>query len=172
MSLKFKEYNLKLIEIQNENFHSLVELLEIITNLDFKFILFLDDISFQKEDNNFKTLKAVLDGRLVEHSNNFIIYATSNRRHLIKETHFENNEIHIMEAISEKISLADRFGLSFGFYKPDKESYLRIIKHYLNKFNLDKFFSEKEALQFAMQKGGFSGRTAYQYAVFLYGKLI
>ncbi len=164
----FKTYDLKLIEVNNEDFNSLEELFEIIVKLPFKFIIFLDDISFGDNDKNFKKLKAILDGNLVETSDNYIIYATSNRRHLVKETFSTEQEIHTSDAVSEKISLSDRFGIAWGFYKPDQETYLQIIKHYVKKFNLEIFSNNKEAVQFAMQKGGFSGRTAYQYAVSLF----
>jgi len=164
----FDNFKLKLIEVGKEDFYSLEELIELLTGLSYKFIIFLDDVSFVEEDKNFKTLKAILDGSLVEYSDNYVIYATSNRRHFIKESFEDNDEIHIFESISEKISLSDRFGISWGFYKPDKESYLKIAKHYSVKFGLKKYFTEKSALQFALGKGGFSGRAAYQYAVSLF----
>ncbi len=169
--IAFKSFDLKLIEVGKDDFFSLEELFEIIVKLPYKFIIYLDDVSFTEEDSNFKTLKALLDGSLVETSDNHIIYATSNRRHLIRETYREDDEIHKFEAISEKISLSDRFGISWGFYKPDKDTYLKIAERYCKKFQLLKFFNEKDALRFAMEKGGFSGRAAYQYAISLFRHL-
>ena len=91
---------------------------------------------------------------------------------MIKEYHINDNEIHENDTLSERISLSDRFGISVGIYKPDKDTYLNIVKHYIKKFALEKYFIEQEALNFAMYKGGFSGRAAYQYAVSLLNKKI
>ena len=166
---EFSNYNLKLVEVKREDINSIEHLFEILSEQPYKFIIFLDDISFNTENQDYKSLKSMLDGSLIENNDNILIYATSNRRHLVKENFEENNEIHTFEAISEKISLSDRFGISLGIYKPDKETYLKIVNHYVNKFSLNDFFNQQDALNFAMYKGGFTGRSAYQYIVDLFG---
>ena len=124
---KFDKNKLKLVFVKREESTSLEELLDTLSTLHFKFIIFLDDISFVTENQDFKSLKSILDGGVVENQNNILIYSTSNRRHMVKESHIDNNEIHQVDAISEKISLSDRFGISLGIYKPDKDTYLEIV---------------------------------------------
>ena len=170
---KLESSYLKLIEVKSNEYSSLESLFEVLVLFeDYKFIVFLDDISFNEQNENFKILKSILDGSLIENKNNFLIYATSNRRHMIKEKFRNNDEIHEFEAISEKISLSDRFGISLGLYKPEKSTYLEIARYYADKFNLYEFYNDTDALNWAMVKGGFSGRAAYQYAISLYGKKI
>ncbi len=164
--------SLKLINVKKDDAKSLEQLFDVIFTLPYKFIIFLDDISFNSENQDFKTLKSILDGGVTENLENILIYATSNRRHMIKEYHINDNEIHESDTLAERISLSDRFGISIGIYKPDKDSYLEIVNHYIKKFSLEKFYREQEALNFAMYKGGFSGRAAYQYVISLLNKKV
>jgi len=160
-----RDNRLKLIQLRKTDISVFEDVLDILTELNsFKFIIFLDDLSFKENDELFIELKSVLDGGLIENSKNIIIYATSNRRHLIEEKFINDNIIHESDAISEIISLSDRFGISLGFYLYNKEQFLKIVKKYAEIFNL-KEFSEKDALNFAMKKGGFTGRTAYQFII-------
>jgi|GEM_PF-348202 len=168
---KFENYKLKLIEVKSDSLNSLEQLFDIIANYsDIRFIVFLDDISYTVEDTGYRILKSLLDGSLTENMNNFLIYATSNRRHMVKEE-FSDKEIHEFEAISEKVSLSDRFGISLGVYKPLKEDYISIVENYVIKFNLQEFFNKQDALNWAMNRGGFSGRTAYHYVLSLFFQL-
>ena len=140
------------------------DLIDYLSELPQKFILFLDDFSFKENDELFIDLKSILDGGLIEDSKNIIIYATSNRRHMIDERFISEDVIHEKDAISEIISLSDRFGITLGFYLYNKEQFIKIVSKYAKKFNL-KRFDEQEALNFAMKKGGFTGRTAYQFVI-------
>ncbi len=155
---------LKLIQLKKSDIPILEDLIDTLTEINLKFILFLDDFSFKENDDLFIELKSVLDGGLIENSGNIIIYATSNRRHLIEEKFVDDRVIHEQDAISEVISLSDRFGISLGFYLYNKDQFLNIVKNYALKFNV-KEYSEQEALNYAMKKGGFTGRTAYQFII-------
>ncbi len=167
---KFSNSNLKLIEVRRRDFQSLEELFDLVVKINYKFIIFLDDISFSTEDVEYKALKSILDGSVISSHENILIYATSNRRHMVKEHHISEDEIHKIDVISERVSLSDRFGISLGIYKPNKDVYLKIVKNYIRKFSVENFYTEQDALNFAMYKGGFSGRTAYQFAINLIGK--
>ncbi len=161
---RIKDKRLKLIQLKKSDIPVLEDLIDTLTEINFKFILFLDDFSFKESDDLFIELKSVLDGGLIENSGNIIVYATSNRRHLIEEKFLNDNVIHEQDAISEIISLSDRFGISLGFYLYNKEQYLNIVKNYALKFNVNDY-TEQDALNFAMKKGGFTGRTAYQFII-------
>jgi len=156
---------LKLILIKKSYISILDDLFDILIEFEkFKFIIFLDDLSFKENDELFIELKSILDGGIVENSKNLIIYATSNRRHFIEEKFINEDIIHENDAISEIVSLSDRFGISLGFYLYSKDEYLNIIRKYAEKFNI-KEYSEQEAFNFAMKKGGFTGRSAYQFII-------
>ena len=159
-----KDSNLKLIQLKKSDIPILEDLIDYLIEFPQKFIIFLDDFSFKENDELFIELKSVLDGGLIEDSKNIIIYATSNRRHLIDERFVSNDVIHEKDAISEVISLSDRFGISLGFYLYNKNQFLKIVKKYAEKFNL-KEFNEQDALNYAMKKGGFTGRTAFQFVI-------
>jgi len=154
----------------------LPEIQKIIQNRPEKFIVYCDDLAFNAEDENYRSLKSVLDGSLQSGSSNFIIYATSNRRHLLPEFMHENTpvtrvdvpqytELHPQEAIEEKISLSDRFGLWLSFYPMDQALYLEIVEHYLAKSNMPMTDAARgEALRWCQSRGQRSGRAAYQFS--------
>nr|NIR29390.1 DUF815 domain-containing protein [Gammaproteobacteria bacterium]NIR82991.1 DUF815 domain-containing protein [Gammaproteobacteria bacterium]NIU04133.1 DUF815 domain-containing protein [Gammaproteobacteria bacterium]NIX85407.1 DUF815 domain-containing protein [Gammaproteobacteria bacterium] len=140
-----------------------------------RFVLYCDDLSFGADDPSYTSLKATLDGSVAAAPENLVIYATSNRRHLMPEAMQENlegrtvgGEIHPAEATEEKISLSDRFGLWLSFYPFDHNAYLSIVRHWLHRLGVEPAPSaaavEQAALQWAMARGSRSGRTAYQFA--------
>lgn len=173
---KYVDQGLRLIEIERDDLADLPEIQKIIQDRPEKFIVYCDDLAFNAEDENYRSLKSVLDGSLQSGSNNFIIYATSNRRHLLPEFMHENTpikrvdvpqytELHPQEAIEEKISLSDRFGLWLSFYPMDQNLYLNIVEHYLAKDNIT--FTDHvraEALRWSQSRGQRSGRSAYQFS--------
>ena len=172
----YEAQGLRLIEIERDDLSDLPEIQKIIANRPEKFIVYCDDLAFNAEDENYRSLKSVLDGSLQSGSSNFIIYATSNRRHLLPEFMHENTpvtrvdvpqytELHPQEAIEEKISLSDRFGLWLSFYPMDQKLYLEIVEHYLAKAEM--LFTEEtraEALRWCQLRGQRSGRAAYQFS--------
>lgn len=158
---------LRLIELSKNELHLLPELLEELNNNPLKFILFIDDLSFQENDDNFSALKAVLEGSVSARAQNIVIYATSNRRHIVRETFSQRagDEIHKNDTVQETISLSERFGIQILFDKPDKKQYLEIVQSLASDAGLK---TEKEELflkaeQFAMRKCGRSARTARQF---------
>ena len=173
---QYAEQGLRLIEIERDDLSDLPEIQKLIKDRSEKFIVYCDDLAFNAEDENYRSLKSVLDGSLQSGSSNFIIYATSNRRHLLPEFMHENTpvtkvdvpqykELHPQEAIEEKISLSDRFGLWLSFYPMDQNLYLEIVEHYLMKENMP--FNEDvraEALRWCQARGQRSGRAAYQFS--------
>ena len=172
----YEAQGLRLIEIERDDLSDLPEIQKITANRPEKFIVYCDDLAFNSEDENYRSLKSVLDGSLQSGSSNFIIYATSNRRHLLPEFMHENTpvtrvdvpqytELHPQEAIEEKISLSDRFGLWLSFYPMDQKLYLEIVEHYLAKAEMP--FTEEtraEALRWCQLRGQRSGRAAYQFS--------
>lgn len=172
----YEAQGLRLIEIERDDLSDLPKIQKIIANRPEKFIVYCDDLAFNAEDENYRSLKSVLDGSLQSGSSNFIIYATSNRRHLLPEFMHENTpvtrvdvpqytELHPQEAIEEKISLSDRFGLWLSFYPMDQKLYLEIVEHYLAKAEMP--FTEEtraEALRWCQLRGQRSGRAAYQFS--------
>ena len=164
--------NLKMIEIDSDDLSDLPELLEILENAPHYFIIFCDDLSFEAGDASYKPLKAMLDGSLSSPAKNILLYATSNRRHLLPESmqdnlnQYEAKEIHPGEAIEEKISLSERFGLWISFYPYSQNEYLAIVKSWINEFDPQIEYNkelERAALQFAQMRGSRSGRVAYQF---------
>ena len=173
---QYEAEGLRLIEIERDDLSDLPLIQKLIENRPEKFIVYCDDLAFNAEDENYRSLKSVLDGSLQSGSSNFIIYATSNRRHLLPEFMHENtpvtrvdvpqyNELHPQEAIEEKISLSDRFGMWLSFYPMDQNLYLEIVEHYLAKANiaLDEP-TRAEALRWCQARGQRSGRAAYQFS--------
>ena len=166
---------LSLIEINREDLESLPKLLNLIKNLKRQFILYCDDLSFEKGETKFKSLKSVLEGGIEGKPNNVVFYATSNVRHLVS-THVsdteQSNSISQKDNLNETISLSDRFGLWIGFHNIDQETYLEIIDSYLEHFKIDDKNSEfrKNALKWSIQRGSRSGRVAWQYIVDIAGK--
>lgn len=173
---EYESAGLRLIEIERDDLSDLPEIQKLIADRPEKFIVYCDDLAFNAEDENYRSLKSVLDGSLQSGSSNFIIYATSNRRHLLPEFMHENTpvtkvdvpqytELHPQEAIEEKISLSDRFGLWLSFYPMDQKLYLEIVEHYLAKASMP--WTEEaraEALRWCQSRGQRSGRAAYQFS--------
>ena len=163
---EYAKEGLRLIELGKEELHLLPKLLDLLSGNPLKFILFVDDLSFQDNDDNFSALKAVLEGSVSVRSKNTVIYATSNRRHIVRETFSsrEGDEIHRQDSMQETISLSERFGIKVYFEKPKKDLYLDIVYGLAKQYNLD--MSEKElalkAEQFALRKAGRSARAARQ----------
>ena len=165
---KTKSENLKLVEIHREDISELPELLLLLSqHKNYNFILLCDDLSFDAGENNYKSLKAALDGGIEGKPNNVIFYATSNRRHLMPREMMENERstaINPSESVEEKVSLSDRFGLWVGFHGCSKAEYLEIVKHYLKKNLIQPSESlYKLSVQWSLEKGNFSGRTAHQF---------
>ncbi|WP_130802657.1 ATP-binding protein [Acinetobacter ihumii] len=173
---QYADHGLRLIEIERDDLSDLPLIQKIIENRSEKFIVYCDDLAFNAEDENYRSLKSVLDGSLQSGSSNFIIYATSNRRHLLPEFMHENTpvtkvdvpqytELHPQEAIEEKISLSDRFGLWLSFYPMNQVLYVEIVEHYIKKAGLT--FNDEvraESLRWCQLRGQRSGRAAYQFS--------
>ena len=168
---------LKLVQIQRKDISSLERLLSILKDLnkEYNFIIYCDDLSFSDENDDFKTLKVLLDGGLVEKPSNVIFYCTSNRKHLISREMSENtlsSSISPAEVVEEKISLSDRFGLILGFYPFSQDQYLEMVLNYKNKFKIPISDNKtiKEAIEWQQTRGSRSGRVAWQFIIFLAGK--
>ncbi len=163
---RFYSEGLRLIEIRQTQLTVIPRILNELSTNPLKFILFIDDLSFLKDDENFNVFKAVLEGSVSTKSENVVIYATSNRRHIIKETFSdrEGDEIHKNDTVQELISLSARFGMHITFSKPNRETYLKIAKALAKKNELDISDTELELLaeRFALEKGGRSPRYARQ----------
>lgn len=167
--------NLKLVEVQREDLPSIGRLLNILRASEARFLLFCDDLSFGHDDSHYKSLKAVLDGGIEGRPENVVFYATSNRRHLMPRDMIENERstaISPSEAVEEKVSLSDRFGLWLGFHPCDQDQYLAMIRGYCNAY--DVVISDAdlwaEAIEWQQTRGSRSGRVAWQYFVDLAGR--
>ena len=167
---------LKLIEIHREDIESLPKLMALIKPAPYRFIVFCDDLSFDNDDTSYKSLKAVLEGGIEGRPDNVIFYATSNRRHLLPRDMIENERstaINPAEAVEEKVSLSDRFGLWLGFHKCSQDDYLEMVFGYAGHYGL-KHPEEKlraDALEWSTTRGSRSGRVAYQFIQDLAGRL-
>ena len=160
--------HLKLIEIHRADVNSLPDLLTLLRHQPCCVILFCDDLSFDSDDTSYKSLKAALDGGVEGRPANVIFYATSNRRHLLPRDMIENERstaINPAEAVEEKVSLSDRFGLWLGFHKCSQDEYLEMISGYVKYFELDANAEElrRDALEWATTRGSRSGRVAWQF---------
>ncbi|ABD88326.1 ATP-binding protein [Rhodopseudomonas palustris] len=167
---------LKLIEIHREDIESLPALMTILRASQFRFIVFCDDLSFDGNDASYKSLKAVLEGGIEGRPDNVILYATSNRRHLLAREMVENERstaINPGEAVEEKVSLSDRFGLWLGFHKCSQDEFLAMVRGYCAHFGiaLDDTELQREALEWATTRGSRSGRVAWQFTQDLAGRL-
>jgi hypothetical protein len=167
---------LKLIEIHREDIESLPALMDLLRGSDFRFIVFCDDLSFDGNDASYKSLKAVLEGGIEGRPDNVILYATSNRRHLLARDMIENERstaINPGEAVEEKVSLSDRFGLWLGFHRCSQDEYLAMVKGYCAHFGikLAEDEIEREALEWSTTRGSRSGRVAWQFTQELAGRL-
>ena len=170
-----KHGDLKLVEVQRDDLPSIGRLLHVLRNSDARFILFCDDLSFDQDDTHYKSLKAVLDGGVEGRPDNVVFYATSNRRHLMPRDMIENERstaINPSEAVEEKVSLSDRFGLWLGFHPCSQDQYLAMIRGYCDAFGLDIPDDElrSEAIEWQQTRGSRSGRVAWQYVVDLAGR--
>jgi predicted AAA+ superfamily ATPase len=171
---KYAGRGLRLIEVEKHDLVDLPEIVDLICDRDERFVIYCDDLSFEADDSGYKALKVVLDGSIAAASENVLIYATSNRRHLMPEYMHENleykhvdEEIHPGETAEEKISLSERFGLWVSFYSFDQDEYLAIAAHWVKHFQPNAVVDEalhKEAVQWALARGSRSGRVAWQFA--------
>jgi predicted AAA+ superfamily ATPase len=166
---------LRLIEVDKAELVDLPDIVDVVSGRPEKFIVFSDDLSFDEGEPGYKALKSILDGSIAASTPNVLIYATSNRRHLLPEymkdnlsyTHTEEGEVHPGEVIEEKISLSERFGLWVSFYPFNQAEYLTIVAQWLSSFNVDAEAidaARPEALVWALERGSRSGRVAYQFA--------
>ncbi|AMA58344.1 ATP-binding protein [Bradyrhizobium sp. CCGE-LA001] len=167
---------LKLIEIHREDIETLPMLMEKLRDASFHFIVFIDDLSFDGNDASYKSLKAVLEGGIEGRPENVILYATSNRRHLLARDMIENERstaINPGEAVEEKVSLSDRFGLWLGFHRCSQDEYLAMVRGYCGHFGIevDDEALEREALEWSTTRGSRSGRVAWQFVQELAGRL-
>lgn len=158
---------LRILEVRKEQLHEIPGILDTLNSNPLKFILFIDDLSFQKDDDNFSALKAILEGSVSAKSRNVVIYATSNRRHLVKESFSDRDgdDIHRNDTVQELISLSERFGIHITFQKPDKQTYLDIVHHLAQERGIQLDTSELDQLaeRFALGRGGRSARAATQF---------
>lgn len=167
---------LKLVEIHREDIGSLPRLMTLLKESGHRFVLFCDDLSFDQDDTSYKSLKAALEGGVEGRPDNVIFYATSNRRHLLPRDMIENERstaINPSEAVEEKVSLSDRFGLWLGFHKCSQDEYLEMIDGYVRHYRLqtDPETLRAEALEWATTRGSRSGRVAWQFIQDLAGRL-
>jgi uncharacterized protein len=167
---------LKLVEIHREDIESLPDLMALLRPAPFRFLVFCDDLSFDAEDTSYKSLKAVLEGGIEGRPDNVILYATSNRRHLLSRDMIENERssaINPGEAVEEKVSLSDRFGLWLGFHRCSQDEFLAMVEGYVAHYRvpMDPATLRREALEWATTRGSRSGRVAWQYVQDLAGRL-
>jgi uncharacterized protein len=167
---------LKLIEIHREDIESLPELMAILRSAPQRFVVFCDDLSFDADDTSYKSLKTMLEGGIEGRPENVIFYATSNRRHLLARDMMENERstaINPGEAVEEKVSLSDRFGLWLGFHRCSQDEYLAMVEGYVAHYRVpfDGAELRREALEWATTRGARSGRVAWQYVQDLAGRL-
>jgi predicted AAA+ superfamily ATPase len=178
---EMREQGLRLIEVDKDDLVELPDILERIRYRPERFLIFCDDLSFEANESGYKALKATLEGSINAVPDNLLIYATSNRRHLLPEFQLENREarlvdgeIHQGESVEEKISLSDRFGLWISFHPFSQEQYLTIVHHWLRRLGAgssEKAEIDQAALRWALRRGSRSGRTAWQFARDWAGKM-
>ena len=172
---EFAAQGLRLVEVEKEYLADLADITDLLADRPERFIIFCDDLSFEDGESGYKAMKSALDGSVSAQVDNILIYATSNRRHLLPEhmkdnlsySHSEDGEIHPGEVVEEKISLSERFGLWLSFYPPKQDEYLEIVAHWLRHFSLSEEQIESaraEALIWALERGSRSGRVAWQFA--------
>ena len=172
---EYSARGLRLIEVDKADLTDLPDIVDVVSGMPEKFIVFCDDLSFEEGEPGYKALKSTLDGSIAAATPNVLIYATSNRRHLLPEymtenltyTHTEDGEVHPGEVVEEKISLSERFGLWVSFYPFSQDEYLAIVAQWLASFGVDKNAIEAArpaSLVWALERGSRSGRVAYQFA--------
>jgi len=167
---EFKSSGLRLIEVFKNDLHNLPDIVDEIRELEHKFVIYCDDFSFEENENTYMVLKTVLEGSIERPPENVILYATSNRRHMMPEYMKDNldskiiaGEVHYSDAIEEKISLSDRFGLWLSFYPSNMEEYLTIVDSYFPNIKGDRKALHEAAKSFSMTRASKSGRTAKQF---------
>ena len=170
-----REHPLKIVEVQREDLPSIGRLLTLLRRAEAQFLLFCDDLSFSHDDEHYKSLKAVLDGGVEGRPENVVLYATSNRRHLMPRDMIENERssaISPSEATEEKVSLSDRFGLWLGFHPCGQDEYLAMVRGYCDAYGveIDDATLRAEAIEWQATRGARSGRVAWQYFVDLAGR--
>ena len=168
-----KSKSLKIIEVARDDIGQIGQLLKLIKKINKKFIIFFDDISFDDNETSYKSLKSVLDGGLIGGMQNVLVYATSNRRHLLsRKTGGADDFIRWEEELDERLSISDRFGISIGFYECDQNLYLEIVRSYAKAFGIRMPMKElnNKALEWQIQRGSRSGRVAKQFIVSLLGR--
>jgi predicted AAA+ superfamily ATPase len=172
---EFAGQGLRLIEVEKEHLADLADITDVLADRPERFIIFCDDLSFEEGESGYKAMKSALDGSVSAQVDNILIYATSNRRHLLPEymkdnegyVHGDVGEIHPGEVVEEKISLSERFGLWLSFYPPKQDEYLEMVAHWLRHFGLSDEqveIARAEALVWALERGSRSGRVAWQFA--------
>ena len=172
---EYSARGLRLIEVDKADLVDLPDIVDVVSGLDEKFIIFCDDLSFEEGESGYKALKSILDGSVAAATPNVLIYATSNRRHLLPEymaenltyKHTENGEVHPGEAVEEKVSLSERFGLWVSFYPFSQDEYLMIVAQWLMSYGVSSEAIEAArpaSLVWALERGSRSGRVAYQFA--------
>lgn len=172
---QYAAQGLRLIEVDKSDLGDLADIVDLVASRPERFIIFCDDLSFEEGESGYKALKVALDGSISAQSDNVLIYATSNRRHLMPErmsdntsyTHTEDGDLHPGETVEEKISLSERFGLWVTFYPFRQDDYLDIVSHWLRHFGCDAAqisAAHDDALRWALQRGSRSGRVAWQFA--------
>jgi len=158
---------LRIVEVRKDQLRSIPKILDELSSNPLKFVLFIDDLSFLKDDDNFNALKAVLEGSVTAKSSNVVIYATSNRRHIIREkfSDREGDDVHRNDTMQELISLSERFGIHITFSKPNKETFLNIVHHLAKENDIPMPINELDLLaeRFALERGGRSARLAKQF---------
>ena len=167
---------LKLVEIHREDIESLPDVMALVRNVPYRFLVFCDDLSFEAEDTSYKSLKAVLEGGIEGRPDNVVFYATSNRRHLMSRDMMENERqsaINPGEAVEEKVSLSDRFGLWLGFHRCSQDEFLAMVEGYVGHFKIPLGADDlrREALEWSTTRGSRSGRVAWQFTQELAGRL-
>jgi uncharacterized protein len=179
---QYADRGLRLIEVDKDDLHDLPDIVDLVSARPERFIIFCDDLSFEEGESGYKALKVALDGSIAAQSDNVLIYATSNRRHLMPERmsdnstyqHTEDGDLHPGETVEEKISLSERFGLWVTFYPFKQDDYLDIVAHWLRHFGCNATQIEEargDALRWALQRSSRSGRVAWQFSKDYAGKL-
>jgi predicted AAA+ superfamily ATPase len=179
----YADKGLRLIEVDKRDLADLADLVAVLAGREHRFIVYCDDLSFDASEAGYRELKVALDGSVAGRSENVLIYATSNRRHLMPELmrdnlaahHQDDGEVHPGEAVEERVSLSERFGLWLTFYPFRQDDYLDIVTHWLGEYGVpvsEQAIAHEQALQFALQRGSRSGRVALQFARDYAGRLL
>ena len=167
----YHDQKLRVVEIEKQDIEDLPEISDLLRNLPWRFILYCDDLTFEKGDSRYRYLKVLMEGSIEKPPENILMMATSNRRHLVAETMQDNlaaslgsnGEIHPGDNVEETTSLSDRFGLRLSFYAPPQDQYLEMVEKLFNGYEIESQVLHREAIKFATSRGGRSGRVAKQF---------